>query len=130
MIAHATAYSHRDRRAHRTVWRALGLVTGASGGLVALALVAPGALAPAGAIAGLVGVGAVYLGWGDRILMEYTRDLRSVRDETREFGFLRAEVRSEVGLTREVGKPTGRSPHSRPRTGERRSAGDGPPAQP
>jgi hypothetical protein len=95
------------------VWRALGALTGAGGALITLALLAPGVVAPAAAIAGLAATGAIYLGWGDRLLREYDQDLRSVRAGAAASGFVRVEVGSEVGLEREVGSPTGRSPHSR-----------------
>ncbi len=88
-------------------------MTGTGGALISLALLAPGTAAPAAAIAGLAGTGAVYLGWGDRLLREYDQDLRTVRTGAAASGFVRVEVGSEVGLEREVGRPTGRSPHSR-----------------
>jgi len=126
----AGAYSHRDRRAHRTIGKALAVLTGAVGSLVTLAVLAPGSEAPTGAILGLCVVGAVYLGWGDRLLRDYARDLRAVRDGSQRSGFVRAEVVSQVGLARDVGRPTGRSPHSRSRPTDRRNGRDEPLPQP
>jgi len=108
MVDRSSPYSHRDRRAYRTVWRALGALAGTGGALIILALLAPGSVAPAAAIAGLLGAGAAYLGWGDRLLGEYDQDLRSVRTGAAASGFVRVEVGSGVGLEREVGSPTGR----------------------
>lgn len=114
-----TAYSHRDRRAQRTVARGLATFSAVVLVLAALAMLAPGAWwGPLGVVA-LAASGAVYLFWSQRLVSEYARDIRVVHDGSIENGFLRAEAGSIVGLDRPVGRPSERSPHVRlrPRAG-------------
>lgn len=83
--------------------------------LSAVVLVAPPAWLGILGIGGLIVTGAATVVWSQRVLTEYTRDLRAVRDGVVPDGFLRAEAASSVGLERTVGRPTERSPHFRRR---------------
>jgi len=107
------AYSHRDRRAHRDVRRDFGLVVGAGLTLAVLTMVVPWTALAVGALAGMAALGAGYLLRADRLLEEYARDLQRVRAGTERSGFLRAEVESEVGLERQIVRPSATSPHRR-----------------
>ncbi len=107
------AFSHRDRRAHRSIWRALAAVLGLVVGLVLVALEMPYDALGVAAVGGLSAVGLGYLTWSERLLARYSADLRGVLEGISGSGFARAEVGTEVGLERPVGSPAGRSPHSR-----------------
>jgi hypothetical protein len=108
------SYSHRDRRAHRLIWRVLGVTAVGSVGLGALALYGPTTALEVAGLAGLVALGGATLSLGERAVSDYERDLRSVQVDGGASGLLQAEVRSDVGLERPVGLPTQRSPHARP----------------
>jgi len=115
------SFSHRDRRTHRTLWRVLGGVGAGTLALSALAMFGPDVALEVGALAGLAVLGWVAMAAGEAAVHEYGRDLRSVTQGEDVSGFVRAEVRSDVGLERPVGLPTARSPHARPapRAGDR-----------
>jgi hypothetical protein len=106
-------YSHRDRRAHREVWRMLGILAGGASALALTALWAPGWVVPLGAIAAIIGFGGAVVRWGDRVVEEYESDLLVVREGRQSSGFVRAEVGSQVGLERKASVATGPSPHRR-----------------
>lgn len=108
-------YTHRDRRAHRDVERALWVVVGISLGLTGLALGVPLPIVGTTAVVALGVLGAVYIGWSDRILTSYADDLRGARDGSAINGFRRVEVVSTVGLDRDARPSTGPSPHTRRR---------------
>ncbi|HXY46826.1 MAG TPA: hypothetical protein VEK13_02870 [Thermoplasmata archaeon] len=108
-------YSHRDRRAHRTIWRGLGAVGAAVVALSVFVLAAPRAGWGILGVGGLIITGATYVVWSEGVLSGYAKDLRALRDGTASDGFLRAEAGSSVGLDRTVGRPTERSPHVRRR---------------
>ena len=108
------SFSHRDRRAHRTVWRVLAGVCGGGLALGALAFYGPDAALGLAALCGLAALGWAAMLAGERAVSEYGHDLRTVLESDAERGFVHAEVRSDVGLEREVGRPSGRSPHVRP----------------
>lgn len=110
-----TTYSHRDRRAHRTIWRGLGVVGAAVIALSAWVLAAPRAGWGMLGVGGLIVTGGAYVVWSQRLLSEYARDLRAMRDGVVSDGFLRAELGSSVGLDRTIGRPTERSPNARRR---------------
>lgn len=110
-----TGFSHRDRRAHRTVTRALLAVGGAVAGLTIAALTLPIETVALAAVGALLVLGFAYIGWSDRFLAEYIHDLRSVREGSLVRGFARAEVGTSVGLERELVRPTSPSPHTRRR---------------
>jgi hypothetical protein len=109
------SFSHRDRRVHRTLERALALTAAAVLTLGAAASLVGSAWLGIVCVAGLAVVGGVYLAAGDRWVAEYEHDLRTVRAGHGSSGLLRAEVESEVGLDRPVGGPRRRSPHTRAR---------------
>jgi hypothetical protein len=114
------AFSHRDRRIHRFLWRTLAVAAGGFTLLGALVLYGPTeALALAGLL-GLATLGAATMVVGERAVAEYERDLRTVRTGGPSSGLVRVEVASEVGLERSVGLPSRSSPHSRraPSSGE------------
>jgi len=109
------AYSHRDRRAHRDVRRALWTMVA---GVAALAGVGFEVRVPFLGLASVVALGvlgAAYLGWSEGMLSSYSNDLRLAREGRETDGFIRAEVGSPVGFEREVGRPTAVSPHARRR---------------
>ena len=112
-------YTHRDRRAHRDVNRALWTVLGVSVGLVGLAMAVPISLVGILAVLALTVVGAAYVGWSDRLLAEYASDLRHAQEGSVAHGFARVEASSTVGLDRDHTMPPSRSPHvrRRPRAG-------------
>ena len=110
-----TAYSHRDRRAQRAIWRCLGIVGAAIVALSAFILLAPSADWGILGIGGLIVTGGAYVVWSQQALSEYAWDLRAMRDGTVSSGFLRAEAGSLFGLDRIVGRPTERSPNTRRR---------------
>jgi len=107
-------FSHRDRRAHRTVERGLAWIAGTVALLTLLAVALPGSwgILCVGALA--VGGGA-YVLWSGPVLAEYVSDLQTASRESSNRGFVQAEVADLVGLERAVGRPTERSPNSRPR---------------
>jgi hypothetical protein len=107
------AYSHRDRRAHREVFRDFEIVVGAGLALGVLCLLTPWTAVGVGALLGLAVLGVVYVLRADRLLTVYSRDLERVRSGTEGSGFVRAEVASEVGLERTIGRPSSASPHRR-----------------
>ena len=109
------SYSHRDRRAHRDVRRALWTMVAAALALTGFGLGVPLPFAGPAAVVALGILGAVYLGWSDGMLSSYSNDLRLAREGRETDGFVRAEVASPVGLDRDVGGPTAFSPHSRRR---------------
>jgi hypothetical protein len=113
--AESMEYSHRDRRAHRTVGRGFFLTVAAVAALTLAALVLPGPILGVIAVGSLAATGAVALAWGDRVVTDYATDLREVRDGTIADGFVRTEVESHVGLERTIGRPSERSPHARRR---------------
>ena len=112
-------YTHRDRRAHRDVHRALWTVLGVSVAAIVLAMAVPIAIVGISVVVALLVLGAVYVGWSDRLLDDYASDLRHAREGSAAHGFARAEAGSTVGLDR--GRETTRapSPHvrRRPRAG-------------
>jgi hypothetical protein len=116
-------YSHRDRRAHRTVARAFAVLFAFVVALTIVALLVPGTVPGLASFASLVlaGFGAVL--WGDRVAAEYGEDLRTVGNGTAVDRFVRLEVASRVGLERVIGRPSERSPHSRRRPGSPGSGG-------
>ena len=117
-------FSHRDRRAHREVSRALWTVVGVSAGLTAVAVELPWPLVGIASVVAMGVLGLVYLGWSDRMLDGYASDLRHARDGTSTDGFVRAEIASPVGLYRDARLPTSPSPHSRRRTPFEEPTGD------
>ena len=108
------SFSHRDRRIHRFLWRTLGLAAGGFVLLAALVFYGPTIALEVAGLVGLATLGAATMAIAERAVTEYERDLRVVRAGERSTGLLRAEVRSDVGLERSVGLPSGRSPHARP----------------
>jgi hypothetical protein len=108
------SFSHRDRRTHRTVKRGLAWVAGTVAALCLLAVALPGSWGMVG-VAALAVSGAAYLVWSEAVLSEYASDLRAASEAGTARGFLRAEVAGVVGLERTVGRPTERSPNTRPR---------------
>ena len=108
-------YSHRDRRAHREVGRALWTVVGVSLGLTAVAVVLPWPFVGIASVVAMGALGLAYLGWSDRMLDRYASDLRRARDGTSTDGFVRVEVATPVGLYRDARLPTSPSPHTRRR---------------
>jgi hypothetical protein len=112
-------YTHRDRRAHRDVSRALWTVLGVSVGLIGLAMAVPISLVGLLAVLALAVVGAGYVGWSDRMLGDYSSDLRHAREGSDAHGFARVEASSMVGLDRDHTTPPSPSPHvrRRPRAG-------------
>ena len=116
-------FTHRDRRAHRDLNRAIETVLGVSVGLIALAMALPTEFIGILAVVGLAVLGVAYIGWSDRMLAQYASDLRHATDGSPTRGFVRAEVGGAVGLDREE-LPPSPSPHVRRRpragrTGER-----------
>ncbi|MGP8071976.1 MAG: hypothetical protein ACLPZM_02465 [Thermoplasmata archaeon] len=110
------SFSHRDRRAHRTLWRILGGVGAGTLVLCGLAMFGPDVAFGLGALVGLAVLGWVGMAEGEEAVREYDHDLRSVTAGSDGDGFVRAEVRSDVGLERPIGFPAVRSPHTRPPT--------------
>jgi hypothetical protein len=109
-------FSHRDRRAHREVNRALWATTGITLGLIVIALVIPYTVVGLSAVVALGVVGVAYIAWGERLLDRYTSDLRDAREGILADGFVRAEMASPVGLNRDARSPASLSPHSRRRS--------------
>lgn len=109
------AYSHRDRRTHRDVRRALWTVVAAVVLLAGFGLEVPIPFAGLASVVALGALGAVYLGWSEGMLASYSDDLRLAREGRESDGFTRAEVGSPVGFERDVGRPTAASPHARRR---------------
>jgi hypothetical protein len=109
------SFSHRDRRTHRTVKRGLAWIAGTVGALTLLAVVLPGSWGIL-CVGALAVSGAAYLLWSGPVLSEYVSDLKAASNENSDRGFLRAEVAGIVGLERTVGRPTERSPNTRPRS--------------
>jgi hypothetical protein len=108
-------FSHRDRRAHHTVKRAFVALAVGTFALTSLALALPLPVVGLTAVAGLGAVGAIYLGWSERMLARYRNDLRLGREGGHADGFLRAEMATPVGLDRDVRPGTAPSPHARRR---------------
>jgi hypothetical protein len=108
-------YTHRDRRAHREVTRAFWTVVGVSLGLTGLALGVPVPYVGLAAVVALGVLGAVCVGWSDRLLSSYVGDLRRAWEGTEVDGFLRVEVASPVGLDRDARSRASPSPHARRR---------------
>lgn len=109
------AYSHRDRRAYRTVWRGWGAVSAAVLALSILVMLTDQPVVGILGVAGLLVTGVAAVAWGHRVLEEYSYDLRSLESGSVLAGFLRAEGGSSFTLDRAVGRPTERSPNLRPR---------------
>ena len=112
-------FTHRDRRAHREVDRAVWTVLGLSVGLIGLAMALPTEFIGILAVVALGVLGAAYLGWSDRLLAQYASDLRHAQADSSYRGFVRAEAGVMVGLDREEDLPGAPSPHvrRRPRAG-------------
>jgi len=112
-------FTHRDRRAHRDVDRAVWTVLGASVGVIVLAMALPTPFVGISAVVALSVLGAVYVGWSDRLLDDYASDLRHAQEGSVDHGFARAEAGSTVGLDRDHTAPPSPSPHvrRRPRAG-------------
>lgn len=110
-----SAFSHRDRRMHRTVARGFAAVCVAVTTLTLFVLAVRGALWETLGVVALAASGGVYLLWSQRVLSDYSGDLRTVGEGSDEGGFLRAETAGHVGLSRSVGRPSERSPHVRRR---------------
>jgi len=108
-------YTHRDRRAHRDVRRALWTMVAAAVALTGVGLGVPLPFIGIAAVVGLGALGAVYLGWSEGMLSSYQTDLRTAREGGTGDGFVRVEVGSAVGFDRDVGGPTALSPHARRR---------------
>jgi len=108
-------FTHRDRRAQRAVSRVFYGVVGATVALVGLGLEIHLGYAGLVSVIALGLLGAGYVAWSDRFLEEYARDLRTGAEGAATEGLLRVELRSPVGLDRDIGRPTERSPHSRRR---------------
>jgi len=111
-------FTHRDRRAHRGVTRALGTVVGLCLGLTGVALWLPLPYAGISAVVALCLVGAGCLLWSERFLAEYVQDLRAAREGRESRGFARAETSTPVGLYRDRAMPWSPSPHTRRRPGD------------
>ena len=114
------AFSHRDRRAHRAVWRGLAALAVGELALGTLALFAPRAWVGLIAVAALGAIGLAALDWGLGLVDRYATDLRRAREGGPLGGFERVEALSRFDLDRPVGRPTALSPHARRRTPERR----------
>ena len=125
-------FTHRDRRAHREVGRALWSVVGLSLGLTVVALALPLPYVGVIAVLGLGVLGLAYVGWAERFLTGYARDLREARDGTSTDRFVRVEVASTVGLDRDERSVTTPSPHTRrgPRRGSLEGRADDTDARP
>jgi hypothetical protein len=108
-------YTHRDRRAQRAVGRVFFGLAGATVALIGFALGVPVRFAGLVSVVALGALGMGYIGWADRFLEEYATDLRTGADGSGTDGFLRVELNTPVGLDREIGRPTARSPHARRR---------------
>ena len=91
-------------------------MVGVSVGLTALAVAVPIPYVGLAAVVALGVLGAVYLGYSDRLLTSYGSDLRQAYDGSVTDGFLRAEVGSRVGLDREETSRAALSPHARRRS--------------
>lgn len=90
-------------------------MVGAIVALVGFALGVPFGFAGLVSVVALGALGMGYIGWSDRFLEEYAADLRTGADGSGTDGFLRVELHTPVGLDREIGRPTARSPHARRR---------------
>ena len=112
-------FTHRDRRAHRDVDRAIFAVLGFSVGLIGLAMIVPAEFVGILAVVALGMLGLASLGWSDRMLAQYASDLRHAQDDRSPRGFVHAEVGVTVGLDREAEMPPAPSPNvrRRPRAG-------------
>jgi hypothetical protein len=108
-------YTHRDRRAQRAVSRVFFGLVGATVALIGFALEVPLWFAGLVSVIALGALGVGYIGWSDRLLEEYAKDLRTGAEGSGTDGFLRVELNTPVGLDRAVGRPTARSPHARRR---------------
>ena len=112
-------FTHRDRRAHRDVDRAIFTVLGLSVALIGLAIAVPLEFVGILVVVALGMLGLASLGWSDRMLAQYASDLRHAQDDGSPRGFVRAEVGVTVGLDREAEMPPAPSPNvrRRPRAG-------------
>jgi hypothetical protein len=119
-------YSHRDRRAHKDVGRAVGTMVGAILLLIGIGLVVPLPFVGIAAVVALGVLGAAYLVWSEGMLASYSSDLRLALEGGETDGFTRVEVTTTVGLERDVGQPTSLSPHSRRRYPARKDDDDAP----
>ena len=117
------AYSHRDRRAHRTVQRGLAALTVTTFLLVLAALLVPVAWVGLLAVVTLGIAGLLAVAWGHLVVAEYSTDLRRYREGAPMDGFARAELSSRFELDRPAGPPSGPSPHRRAGARARRAAG-------
>jgi len=108
------SFSHRDRRAQRALWRLLGGIGVGTLVLSVLAMFGPEVALGLGALAGLAALGWVAMLAGEEAVHDYSHDLRTAAAGADSDGFVRAEVRSDVGLERPVGLPSTRSPNVRP----------------
>ena len=119
-------FTHRDRRAHREVDRALWAVLGVSVGMIAFAMVVPTPVVGILVVVALSVLGAACVAWSERMLDQYAADLRHAQEGSLAHGFARVEASTTVGLDRDHGTPTSPSPHvrRRPRAGrsEQRAA--------
>ncbi len=105
--------SHRDHRIDGSIASAFWLMLALAAGLGATAILAPWPAVGLSAILGLGIVGGFFVLRSERMIAEYTGDLRSVRTGGDAGGWVRVEVQSEVGRDRVVGLPSRRSPHTR-----------------
>jgi len=119
-------YTHRDRRAQRDVSRAFFAMVAVTVALIGFALEVPLWFAGLVSVIALGALGVGYVGWADGVLEGYANDLRSGLEGDAAGGLLRAELRSSVGLDRDVGQPTARSPHARRRSPETSDSHDEP----
>jgi len=122
-------FTHRDRRAHREVDRAVYTVLGISVGVITLAMAIPAEFVGILAVVALGVLGVASVGWSERMLAQYASDLRHAQDDSAPRAFVRAEAGVTVGLDREDGMPPSPSPHvrRRPRAGRHEQRDDGRP---
>ena len=117
-------YSHRDLRAQRDADHAFWTVVGLCVGWTVFAFAAPVPIAGVVGVAALLGVGAGYLVWSERMLADYAADLGRARAGRDASGFLRAEAAAGAEISREGSRSGVASPHAR-----RRGSGDEDPSE-
>jgi hypothetical protein len=110
-----TAFTHRDLTVQRAISRAFVTVGMAVLALCVLAMLAPEALLGALGVTALGACGLGYVLWSERLLGEYVRGLREVREGFAPEGSLPAETGSSVSLDQPRERPTQRFPSTRPR---------------
>ena len=108
-------FSHRDRRAHRTVNRGFAWIAGTVTALTLLAIALPGSWGIL-CVGALAVSGAGYLLWSGPVISEYVSDLKASATTSPDRSFRRAESEGLLGLERTVGRPTERSPNTRSRS--------------